>query len=935
MHHLPKVGDIPAVSLGVVERHNRITGYHGSRRDEDIKALVDENKVTLPPHPPVQLQNPIDWDADPLNQRNWRAQLHMLRWLGLLFWGIDDGDVQAQKRCEEIISSWAEAAFSSKPPRWAWADMVDAVRVLWLLQAYERVSPDYQLFLGRVLYAHGLHLADPKNIGHSNHATWQHQALLVLGEVFNGQTWINLALERIEEAFNTAFTTTYVNVENSPGYHLYNYILWKKVLSRLPQNSPIAETMNQNLTEAARRIVCEIRPDGYLEELGDTDPKQHLKALEGIPEADWVLSQGAKGTPPDETTTILETGFIYSRSGWGENARGFRDEFFYSLRFGEQGVHGHNDLGSLTMYSHGQQLLIDGGKYGYVSDEWRKHFLSRSAHNTLYIPGLAEEQTAYTLTKHHSHPFVDDFTIVGLPYRRVKHERRVIYVKGADALIVIDIMRSPQPRDYTLAWHFNPEAHITRKGKQTDITIDKQDFRLIQLGVYCETNLITNGQERPHLQGWHSPAYNKIAPCPTLTQTRYNTHKARIINIIGPATHNIFKVTTANTNNTLTLHTKAGYFTIDTNCTPATIAYTREHPIRGRHTATRQRTGDSNSGIVKLLDASTPVYPHIASKLRHRLSLITGVDGTVGELLAAAFASPALTETRDYGLRAAVIDLIAAYDGESAANVLRGSPLFRQPLFNSMFIEQENKATDLLCAPKGRSLSALRIIDEHALYWQGMQGNSTLCIRFNGAIDRAHTQLPYCGGATLHANRSESWLIFADPALDRDASAAIAWYLGKTNSGTIYDEINLVVDEYVREWGIERVVFLGTSGGGYAALQVGLRRGDCDVLCINPQTILKHYMAKTYKTAREITHVNENHDALLDATLLLSHPKARTTSIHYVTNPEDHHHKTHFLPFKEMANINQIPLDVIELNLGKGHVAPSSTMISEILTSIL
>lgn len=936
MYSFPDAQSIPEISLSALKKHNHITGWHTPRNEEQIKSFLNKNTITLRPHPPVQLATPIDWHADPLKQRNWCTQLHMLRWLELLFYPIDDGDMEAQKHCEEIITSWTEAAFGPNPPHWAWKDMIDATRTMWLLKAFERVSPDYRPFLASVLYAHGTHFENPDNLGNSSHAAWQYKALLALGEVFNKQTWIDLALERIQKAFSNDFTDTGINLENAPGCHIRNYYLWKEIISRLPENSSVKKNMNETLSLIASRICTEVRPDGYLEEIGDTAPKHHIRQLAGNPEADYILSQGKNGTLPEETTTILETGFIYARSGWGENARDFRDEFFYSLRFGEQGVRGHNDLGSVTMYSHGTPVLIDAGRYSYALDEWRRYFNKRDAHNTLYIPGLTEEEATYALTQSHSDSFIDDFTVIGEPYKGVKHERRLIYVKGADSLLTMDIMRSAQPQDCSIAWHFAPSAKVnTDNKKHFDITIGKEQFKLIQLDSPCdEVSLITKGQTAPYIQGYYSPAYNQKAPCPTLIQTRKNTRSAHVMNVIAHAANNIFDVrpiTDANT--AFSLQTKTGYFIIDTSQTPASVTFSRELPKE--IAITTGRIEDIYPTIIQTLSTSKPSHLHTASKLQHRLSLLTGVEGSIEDILTAAFTSPLLAQTRDYGLRAALIDLIAVYDQKSAGIVMKTSPLFRKPLFNSSFVEKGEEC-ELLCESENRPFKALRIVDEHALYWQGMKGNSTLVVRFQAALNRSRIQIPCCGGITAHIKRPESWLIFADPALDRDASAGLTWYLGKTSTGTIYDEINRVVDDYVREWGIDHVIFLGPSGGGYVALQTGLRRGNCDVLCLNPQTILKSYHPNVYETAIDATCLDENSDIdLLDVTLLLKHLKEQTVSIHYVTNPHDAHHTNHFLPFKKIAEDNDIVLDIIELDLGKGHVPVSPEMFQEILDSIV
>src|SRR5699024_4495935 len=65
----------------------------------------------------------------------------------------------------------------------------------------------------------------------------------------------------------------------------------------------------------------------------------------------------------------------------------FEDASFYSILFGNQNkIHGHEDGLALTLYSDGEPLLIDAGKYAYdVKDTMRAFMVSRRAHNTVVL----------------------------------------------------------------------------------------------------------------------------------------------------------------------------------------------------------------------------------------------------------------------------------------------------------------------------------------------------------------------------------------------------------------------------------------------------------------------------------------------------------------------------------------------------------------------
>src|SRR5690606_23215020 len=77
------------------------------------------------------------------------------------------------------------------------------------------------------------------------------------------------------------------------------------------------------------------------------------------------------------------TGDLYSRSSWEENAY---YSSFHMKRIG--GGHSHDDLLHFTLFAHGRNYLVDGGRYTYVNNRWRKYFKDNSAHNTLGVDDL-------------------------------------------------------------------------------------------------------------------------------------------------------------------------------------------------------------------------------------------------------------------------------------------------------------------------------------------------------------------------------------------------------------------------------------------------------------------------------------------------------------------------------------------------------------------
>lgn len=105
----------------------------------------------------------------------------------------------------------------------------------------------------------------------------------------------------------------------------------------------------------------------------------------------WIL--GADGTevydkiafsvPEDLCASFEDTGNIYLRSGWGENAS------YTYLKNGPLGSsHGHVDLTHVSLYCRGAAFLVDSGRYSYAEEEpVREQLKSAAAHNVCVIDG--------------------------------------------------------------------------------------------------------------------------------------------------------------------------------------------------------------------------------------------------------------------------------------------------------------------------------------------------------------------------------------------------------------------------------------------------------------------------------------------------------------------------------------------------------------------
>src|SRR5699024_7021481 len=131
--------------------------------------------------------------------------------------------------------------------------------------------------------------------------------------------------------------------------------------------------------------------------------------------------------------------------------------------------------------------------------------------------------------------------------------------------------------------------------------------------------------------------------------------------------------------------------------------------------------------------------------------------------------------------------------------------------------------------------------------------------------------------------------------------------------------------------GTDRIVIQGSSGGGFAALQVGYHIDGSHVVAINPQTDLRRYNQKAYRAAVEAAFGTRG---IVAGSALEQRVSAieRLTSarsnidITLVMNDGDlFHEKSHAAPFRQsMAAHLGNRLHEVHLSLGPGHRSPDN-----------
>lgn len=503
--------------------------------DESVVEQLLAGQMHLSPHPVWEMPEQIRWTEDPFRQRNWRFQLHTLRWLEPI------RRVSLRRNNEKLAETWwryVESWIDANPPanpasRWAWVDMADGLRGIVLAQGLAIISDARrQEKLLVSLRSHLDWLLDPDNYAQGNHAMHQNSGAWVLSLLIGSPPEKRTVLDRISVHLANAFDADGVNEEGSLAYQLLNRRWWLEMRHRLEIENVALPEEFERIEKLPIFLAHATRPDGRLEQLGDTD----VASAEGISNhaTEYATTNGQKGAPPQELHRTFSRGWIFGRDTWGEDSETtFANATFYSIRFGPQNaIHGHEDGGSVTFYAGGSPLLVDGGRYNYSSDPLRKYFVGRRSHNSVVVLDREVDRSARVelITETHTaEGSVYEFSDTS--YESVQITRRVAFGAQSGWLIVVDEVNSEAKVTAEQGWNFLPDVVNLTEQFGYSIHGPSGTYHLRSSGK-TPTARVTKGATQP-VEGWISLGWQQAVPCSRVAFIKAG-HQFRFVSALIP-----------------------------------------------------------------------------------------------------------------------------------------------------------------------------------------------------------------------------------------------------------------------------------------------------------------------------------------------------------------------------------------------------------------
>ncbi len=481
----------------------------GAFRDPVVKARDAlqngwQARADVTPH---RLDLPIDWLADPFQDRNWRFQLNAWRPLDVMVTAhSQSGDDIWLERLVERMIDWAAFEADHSSALELWNDMGSGLRAAKL--AYVISQPgfarpqfdDRRIAVVDLARRHLARLRDKNFIGDSNHGLFQVHGTMALAKVMPDVPEAEGAEAYAEDIFNSLldrqFCADGMHLEHSPGYHLFALKTVERLLA-----SGWYDGMGhvQDVVTLARDNLRWLTfPDGCLSAIGDSGRtpvtiRRRPAPAGGISaklfqHAGYAVVRTTRGTPAAESSMLLVTGAHHSN------------------------VHKHADELSFELYDRGRFVIVDTGKYTYSKKAWRDFTDGASAHNAV---DLIAERTDNGVRR--TAPAGNVLTRLGLapwgwviegaidrPGWGVSHHRTFLYRPG-EWLVLLDRIAATEPREVTAWLHLAPELTARRSGAGFVF-----DGGAVTYAASCPFALTRQrGVIEPRIQGWVSTGYHR------------------------------------------------------------------------------------------------------------------------------------------------------------------------------------------------------------------------------------------------------------------------------------------------------------------------------------------------------------------------------------------------------------------------------------------
>lgn len=211
-------------------------------------------------------------------------------------------------------------------------------------------------------------------------------------------------------------------------------------------------------------------------------------------------------------------------------------------------------------------------------------------------------------------------------------------------------------------------------------------------------------------------------------------------------------------------------------------------------------------------------------------------------------------------------------------------------------------------------------------------GHHITLVHLGGALPKTQIEIPRFGGGLLSAGLPVNHLSIADPNTSLAASHSTGWYSGHQN----FDAMKWIPKVVSHFAGDSKIIYFGSSAGGYGALVHSARTANSSCIAVNPRTALyqmpskfPNYASQTFRNCSE-SDVQEK----IEIRAWDPH-RIGSTPIWYLQNRQDTMYwNNHYLPFRKNMKANSNVHYIIG-DWGKGHVVPPRDLLTKTLRKVI
>lgn len=474
---------------------------------------------------------PVDWEADPYNDRNWRYQLHALRVIDPLIKGYEaKADPTYLAKAKNIALDWIDhyprgprGKSASGEGSMAWHDMSVGLRALRFAYLYDHIkagslaaAPAEISRLENSLEEHAEVLSHPLFFNSGNHGIFISHGLMAicrtLPDLNKCGAYRAYARDRMIEVLESQYKSDGGHVEHSPGYHSF-------VLSTLEnvRQSGWYQLDEQQLNvlqnaQAVRGWMADAT--GRYPNIGDSERRINPWANEAFGPAARCETANAEGPLPESCfgfKYLEKTGYAIMRTAPNVPAERASSIFFTCSYF--SGRHKHADDLSFEWLEGGNYILVDAGKYAYHSDAMRNYVISAPAHNSLFF---AEDP--YRMGDHEGSCINEAYLKDGalavsgvLSFaKNVTHRRDLSYQPGVE-LVVVDVVEQPRrKKPFEIRWQLGPALTVDKQGEKWLLRSGEKVAAVATLDDACDWSVLKGEDRASPKAGWYSETYNDI-----------------------------------------------------------------------------------------------------------------------------------------------------------------------------------------------------------------------------------------------------------------------------------------------------------------------------------------------------------------------------------------------------------------------------------------